>query len=383
MRKPVLRQTALVLAGILLIALAGCREAPASTEQPQTGEGASALSEPSASEAEEPAETAGAEATEASLPDPEGAAVFTYEQCEEAALRAQQYWYADMTTGVAAYRYAVAENVAASVVPYESCIYNDQLLTIVSYGEEGERALDRIYAGTDLLVEVHFYVEYQTETYYQGPQYGDGLTAVYILVPADTTQPCEVISGWYSDQNGEKMPRPGQTLMADGLTIYQSRMLLHQCQAMAAAGLRKFTSPADWTEEELYRYLYYRGQDFGLDTEIWQDARRAISDANRILTIDFTAENDWSGNQRFLSAEWPGFSAENLGNYTAGLDDSAVPGYEGRNTDWQFEWDGDILVARMKDENGSVLQQYSFRTCEGFAAWNGRTYCVGGQPLKG
>ena len=383
MRKPVLPQTALVLAGILLIALAGCREAPASTEQPQTGEGASALSEPSVSEAEEPAETAGAEATEASLPDPEGAATFSYAQYEEAALRAQQYWYADMTTGEMAHRYALVDSVAASVVPYESCIYNDQLLRIVSYGEEGERALDRIYAGTDLLVEVHFYVEYQPERYYQGPQYGDGLTAVYILVPTDTTQPCEVISGWYSSQIGEKMPRPGQTLMAEGLTIYQSRMLLHQCRAMAAAGLREFTSPADWTEEELYRYLYYRGQDFGIEADIWQNAMSAISYGNRILTIDFTAENDWSGNQRFLSAEWPGFSAENLGNYTAGLDDSAVPGYEGRNTDWQFEWDGDILVARMKDENGSVLQQYSFRTCEGFATWNGRTYCVGGQPLKG
>ncbi len=383
MRKPFLRQTALVLAGILLIALAGCHEAPASTEQPQTGEGASALSEPSASVAGEPAETAGAQAPEASLPDPEGAAVFTYEQCEEAALRAQQYWYADMTTGAAAYRNALVDSVAASVVPYERCISNERLVTLVSFGEEGKRPADRIYAGTDLLVEVHFYVEYQPEIYYLGPQYGDGLDTVYILVPVDTAQPCEVISGWYYNQYGDNIPRPGQTLMADGLTIYQSRMVLHQCQAMAAAGLREFSSPADWTEEELYRYLYYRGQDFGLDTEIWQDARRAISDANRILTIDFTAENDWSGNQRFLSAEWPGFSAENLGNYTAGLDDSAVSGYEGRNTDWQFEWDGDILVARMKDENGSVLQQYSFRTCEGFAAWNGRTYCVGGQPLKG
>ena len=142
-----------------------------------------------------------------------------------------------MTTGEMAHRYALADSVAASVVPYESCIYNDQLLRIVSYGEEGERALDRIYAGTDLLVEVHFYVEYQPGNLLSGSSNtGTGLTAVYILVPTNTTQPCEVISGWYSSQIGEKMPRPGQTLMAEGLTIYQSRMLLHQCRAMAAAG---------------------------------------------------------------------------------------------------------------------------------------------------
>lgn len=382
MRKPFLRQTALVLAGILLIALAGCHEAPASTEQPQTGEGASALSEPSASVAEEPAETAGAQAPEASLPDPEGAAVFTYEQCEEAALRAQQYWYADMTTGAAAYRNALVDSVAASVVPYERCISNERLVTLVSFGEEGKRPADRIYAGTDLLVEVHFYVEYQPEIYYLGPQYGDGLDTVYILVPVDTAQPCEVISGWYYNQYGDNIPRPGQTLMADGLTIYQSRMVLHQCQAMAAAGLREFSSPADWTEEELYRYLYYRGQDFGLKEDTWQNKEVANSYGNLLLTIDFTQEDDWSHNDRFLERLWPGFSAENIEKYTAGLDGSAIPGYGGENTGWQFDWDGDTLVAKLKSEAGYATQEYRFQLYEGFMVWNGRAVCVGGQPLS-
>lgn len=363
-------------AGMLLAALAGCGTLPQSS-----GESVSSSTAESTASTRETAVTEEVTPTEASLPDPEGAAVFTYEQCEEAALRAQQYWCADMTTGHSAYRYAVAENVAASVIPYETCIYNERLLTLTSFGEEGERALDRICAGTDILVEVHFYVEYEPEINYQGPQYGDGLNAVYILVPVDTTQPCEVISGWYSDQNGESMFRPEETVAAEGLTLYQSRMLLHQCQAMAAAGLREFTSPADWTEEELYRYLYFRGKDFGLTEETWQNHRLAIDNGNRLLTIDFTAEDDWYGNQRFLSAEWPGFPSENINGYFAGLDSGAVPGYDSENTGWQFRWEGDTLVAGMHNESGSAVQEYRFQVYEGFATWNGRTYCVGGRSL--
>ena len=244
---------------------------------------------------EETADSAATE-TQASLPDPEGAAVFSYAEYEEAAQRAEQYWYDDMKTGPAAYRYAVAESVATSVVPYETCILNERLLMLVSYGEEGDRALDRIYAGTDLLVEVHFYVEYEPEMIYLGQQYGDGLNAVYILVPVDTAQPCEVISGWYSDQNGKRMFRQDQGVVAEGLTIDQSRMLEHQCRALAQAGLREFTSPADWTEEELYRYLYFRGQDFGLGEDTWKEKTLANSYGNLILTIDFTTEDDWTLN---------------------------------------------------------------------------------------
>lgn len=371
------RSLALVgAAGMLLAALAGCSTLPQSA-----GENASSSTAESTTSTQETAAAEEVTSPEESLPDPDGAAVFTYEQCQAAALRAQEYWCADMITGQAAYRYAVAENVATSVISYETCIYNERLLILTSFGEEGERALDRIYAGTDILVEVHFYVEYEPEINYQGPQYGDGLNAVYVLVPVDTTQTCEVISGWYSDQNEESMFRPEQTVVAEGLTLYQSRMLLHQCQAMAAAGLREFTSPADWTEEELYRYLYFRGQDFGFAEDTWQNNRLAIDNGNRLLTIDFTAEDDWYGNQRFLSAEWPGFPSEKIDDYLAGLDSGAVPGYVGENTGWQFRWEGDTLVARMSNESGYAVQEYRFQVYEGFAPWNGRAYCVGGQPL--
>lgn len=379
MKKSFARGAAFALTAVLLAALGGCT-ASAPTEPIQKESEVTTPAETPAPATEETAVSAAAE-TQASLPDPEGAAVFSYAQCEEAAQRAEQYWYDDMITGPAAYRYAVAESVATSVVPYKDCILNEQLLMLVSYGEEGERALDRIYAGIDLLVEVHFYVEYEPEINYLGPQYGDGLTAVYILVPVDTSQPCEVISGWYSDQNGERMLRPDQGVVVEGLTVYQSRMLEHQCRALAQAGLREFTSPADWTEEELYRYLYFRGQDFGYTEEEWQNNRWVISTGNRLLTIDFTAEDDWYDNQRFLSTKWPGFSAENIEKYSAGLDSGAVPGYRGEDTDWQFQWDGVTLVARMNGESGQALQEYRFQLYEGFAPWNGRAYCVGGQPI--
>lgn len=379
MKKTFGRGAALVLAAALLAVLGGCTP-PAATEPIQEESAVSTPAETPAPATEETADGMETEA-QASLPDPEGAATFSYAQYEEAAQRAEQYWYDDMTTGPAAYRYAVAESVATSVVPYETCILNERLLILVSYGEEGERALDRIYAGTDLLVEVHFYVEYEPEMNYLGQQYGDGLTAVYILVPVDTSQPCEVISGWKSDQNGERMFRQDQGVVAEGLTIYQSRMLLHQCRALAQAGLRAFASPADWSEEELYRYLYFRGQDFGLGEETWKDKTLANSYGNLILTIDFTAEDDWTLNTSFLSKKWPGFPEENLEKYTAGLDSCAVPGYAGEDTVWQFDWDGDTLVARMNSESGQVLQEYRFRVYEGFAPWNGRTYCVGGQPM--
>lgn len=379
MKKRLARGAAFALAAVLLAALGGCT-ASAPMEPIQEESEVTTPAETPAPATEETADRAATE-TQASLPDPEGAAVFSYAEYEEAAQRAEQYWYDDMKTGPAAYRYAVAESVATSVVPYEDCICSEQLLSMLSFGEEGEKPLDRIYAGTDLLVEVHFYVEYEPEMIYLGQQYGDGLNAVYILVPVDTAQPCEVISGWYSDQNGKRMFRQDQGVVAEGLTIDQSRMLLHQCRALAQAGLREFTSPADWTEEELYRYLYFRGQDFGYTEAEWQNNRWAVSTGNRLLTIDFTAEDDWYGNQRFLSAEWPGFSTENIEKYSARLDSGALPGYRGEDTDWQFRWDGDTLVARMNSESGQALQEYRFQVYEGFATWDGRAYCVGGQPI--
>ena len=379
LRHAVLRALALMgAAGVLLAALTGCTAAPSGS-----ADGTSAPMESTAPAPEEAAAPPAASPSPTPSPtrDPAGAAKFDYAQKEDAALRAQQYWYADMTTGPGAYRYAVVDSVAASVLDYDTCSGDGDLRAMLTYPSEAPTTLDRIYDGEGMLVQVHFYVEYQPEYNYLGPQYGDGACYVYIFVPVDAARPCETVSGWYSAQLGDLMLRPGQTTMAEGLTVPQSRMLLHQCRALAAAGLREFSSPEDWSEEQTYRYLYHRGQDYGYGEEEWQQKTRAANCANRLLTIDFTTGDDWYSNQRFFGGDWPGFDEQQLAVWQAGMDSGAVPGYRGLHTAWQFGWDGDTLVAKMQSENGVALQEYRFLVYDGFAGWDGRTYCIGGRSL--
>ena len=370
-RKPRRLGAQALAAALLLAALAGCAAVP-------PGERSAGTAAPSSAPASPPPATAeSAEPTR----DPAGAAVFRYAQQADAAQRARQYWDADMTAGPGAYRYALAETVAASVLSYEECSDDDALRAMLSYQQEGPTTLDRIYDGEGMLVQVHFYVEYEPEMNYLGPQYGDGANYVYLFVPLDAAQPCEVESGWYSAQIGERIPRQDPAVMVEGLTMHQSRMLRHQCRAMAAAGLRKFSSPEDWSEEQTYRYLYHRGQDYGYGEEEWQQKTWAANCANRLLTIDFTAEDDWYSNQRFFAWDWPGYAPEQLETYRAGLESGAVPGYAGDDTAWQFAWDGDVLTATMLDAGGRAVQAYTFVRYDGFASWDGRTVCTGGRAL--
>lgn len=378
MKKQPLWFCAFALAAAVLAALSGCTAAPSGS-----ADGTSAPMESTAPATEEAAAPPAASPSPTPSPtrDPAGAAKFDYAQKEDAALRAQQYWYADMTTGPAAYRYAVVDSVAASVLDYDTCSGDGDLRAMLTYPSEAPTTLDRIYDGEGMLVQVHFYVEYQPEYNYLGPQYGDGACYVYIFVPVDAARPCETVSGWYSAQLGDLMLRPGQTTTAEGLTVPQSRMLLHQCRALAAAGLREFSSPEDWSEEQTYRYLYHRGQDYGYGEEEWQQKDRAANCANRLLTIDFTTGDDWYSNQRFFGGDWPGFDEQQRQTWQAGMDSGAVPGYRGLHTAWQFGWDGDTLVAKMQSENGVALQEYRFLVYDGFAGWDGRTYCIGGRSL--
>lgn len=377
MKKQPLWFCAFALAAAVLAALSGCTAAP-----PKSASAAPVTGASTASATENPAPPAASPSpTPSPTRDPAGAAKFDYAQKEDAALRAQQYWYADMTTGPGAYRYAVVDSVAASVLDYDTCSGDGDLRAMLTYPSEAPTTLDRIYDGEGMLVQVHFYVEYESEYNYLGPQYGDGACYVYIFVPVDAARPCETVSGWYSAQLGDLMLRPCQTTTAEGLTVPQSRMLLHQCRALAAAGLREFSSPEDWSEEQTYRYLYQRGQDYGYGEEEWQQKDRAANCANRLLTIDFTTGDDWYSNQRFFGGDWPGFDEQQRQTWQAGMDSGAVPGYRGLHTAWQFGWDGDTLVAKMQSENGVALQEYRFLVYDGFAGWDGRTYCIGGRPL--
>lgn len=78
------RSLALVgAAGMLLAALAGCSTLPQSA-----GENASSSTAESTTSTQETAAAEEVTSPEESLPDPDGAAVFTYEQCQAVALRA-------------------------------------------------------------------------------------------------------------------------------------------------------------------------------------------------------------------------------------------------------------------------------------------------------
>ena len=70
-------------AGMLLTVLAGCGTLPQSA-----GESVSSSTAESTASTQETAEAEEATSPEESLPDPDGAAVFTYEQCQAAASRA-------------------------------------------------------------------------------------------------------------------------------------------------------------------------------------------------------------------------------------------------------------------------------------------------------
>lgn len=381
-RKPRRLGAQALAAALLLAALAGCAAVPPGERSAGTAAPSSAPASPPPATAESAAQpTASPSPTLEPTRDPAGAAVFRYAQQADAARRARQYWDADMTAGPGAYRYALAETVAASVLSYEECSDDDALRAMLSYQQEGPTTLDRIYDGEGMLVQVHFYVEYEPEMNYLGPQYGDGANYVYLFVPLDAAQPCEVESGWHSAQIGERIPRQDPAVMVEGLTMYQSRMLLHQCRALAAAGLREFSSPEDWSEEQTYRYLYHRGQDYGYGEGEWQQKTWAANCANRLLTIDFTTGDDWSSNQRFFGGDWPGFDEQQRQTWQAGMDSGAVPGYRGLHTAWQFAWDGDVLTATMLDAGGRAVQAYTFVRYDGFASWDGRTVCTGGRAL--
>lgn len=86
MKKRLARGAAFALAAVLLAALGGCT-ASAPTEPIQEESEVTTPAETPAPATEETADSAATE-TQTSLPDPEGAAVFSYAQCEEAAQRA-------------------------------------------------------------------------------------------------------------------------------------------------------------------------------------------------------------------------------------------------------------------------------------------------------
>ena len=96
------------------------------------------------------------------------------------------------------------------------------------------------------MVKVSFYVVYSPEADYGGPQYPDGTNSIYVFTPVDDARPCEAISGWYSTDSTAAIPELSDEARELNLNEWQHTMLVHQCRALAAAGITDFAAPADW-----------------------------------------------------------------------------------------------------------------------------------------
>ena len=347
------------VAAVLLCAgvLAGCA-APAS-------ESGSAAATP-----EPTAEPAASTALDPNRRSPVDAEYLT--QLSLAATRAANYWQAELDDS--AFRYLTA-NVGMSGVVFPAD--DEEAAEWLNYLDTNANTnyREQIDNGEAYLVNVSFYVVYAPEADYLGPQYSDGTNSIYVLVPADDASPCEALSGWRGDAASPAIPETSDEAAALKLNEWQHTMLVHQCRALAAAGITDFTAPADWTDEQTAYYLAARGQDYGMTDTSWLGGDEQFPNmlltqfANMLLTIDFTIEDDWSSNARFFALDWPGF-----GNTAPALPDT--PAYT-----WAYVRDGETLTAT-GSVDGTPAVQYTFAIYPGTdLKWDARTVCTGGRSL--
>ena len=92
--------------------------------------------------------------------------------------------------------------------------------------------------------------------------------------------------------------------------------------------------------------------------------------ANLMLTVDFTAEDDWSHNARFLSLEWSGVEQ------TVWAQCNSEPWPEPQSIRYIANGDGTITAQTDR-------ARYTFRVYNGGGIdWSARTYCIGGEAVS-
>ena len=128
-------------------------------------------------------------------------------------------------------------------------------------------------------------------------------------------------------------------------------------------GMSGVVDPADDEEQTAY-YLAARSRDYGPNLLGF-----TAEQANRLLTIDFTAEDDWSSNARFFAIDWPGT--------TATADDlPETPAYT-----WAYANNNGTITAT-GSVDGTPAVQYTFSIYNGSdLKWDARTVCTGGKSL--
>lgn len=324
--------------------LAGCA-APAPESAPEPAASAAA-SEPAAS-------STALDPNRREPADPE-----TLRQLSAAANRAADYWQGCLDEEAAQYL-AARVGMAGVVDPAED---TDAAALLDSTGTRA-----RLDSGEASLAKVSFTIEYMPEMNYLGPQYGDGTYSVYILVPADENTACEPVSGWNAADASAAIPELSDEARALKLNEWQHTMLVHQCRALAAAGITDFTDPADWTQEQTALYLAARGQDYGLTGPGWPGANAET--ANMLLTIDVVPADDWSSNTRYFAADWPGFG------------DTAPALPETPDYTWEYQSDGKSVTAT-GSVDGTPAVEYLFAVYGGSdLKYDARTICGSGRSL--
>ena len=283
-------------------------------------------------------------------------------QLSVAAERAANYW--QMILDEESYRYITAQaGMAGAVDPAD----DEDLAALLDNTEGGTDYRTQIDNGEAFAVKVSFYVVYTPETDYIGPQYTDGTKSVYIFTPVDDAAECVPLSGWHSTDSTAAIPELSDEARDLQLNEWQHTMLVHQCQALSAAGITDFATPADWTDEQTVYYLAARGQDYSMTGANWPGSDEML--ANMLLTIDFTEEDDWSSNVRFFAADWPGLGA-------AAPDLPETPYYT-----WEYANDNGTITAT-GSVDGTPAVQYTFTIYNGTdLKWDARTVCTGGTGL--
>lgn len=235
---------------------------------------------------------------------------------------------------------------------------------------DGTNWRDYLNAGQGALVKATFEAELSPEAWYRGPQYGEGRFHVYLIVPFDEAQPCEVISGWQSADDPNQSAHFEILPMARelDLTNNQYRMLLHQCNTLAQAGARDFGNPGDWPQDELETYLYYRSRYYS-----------GQADALLMLNTDFSDTMDWNRLPVYLT-----YDELNALDFSEPKT-AAIPGFpspESLESDdpgvWSFTREGAYLFAEWPG-----VQEYVFNVYNGDAKleFDARTVVVGGHSL--
>lgn len=131
-----------------------------------------------------------------------------------------------------------------------------------------------------------FRVKYTPEAAINGPQHAGGVwTVLALLEPAG--EGYDIVASSVADIAPDDAPAPPEAAEL-AVTDDQWVILQHQLAALAAGGVwRDYASPADWTAEELTRWLALRAHN-------WPDTdRQALSEADvlRMIQADFSPEN--------------------------------------------------------------------------------------------